>query len=125
MTTANVKSISNGFTISHTAIVQPIPESIYAATIPEVIYWLGRVFDPFAPAGFERAPLGSGPVPTIIEPTNPMHGQQAQVATIASGGFVVTQIPYLAAQLVEVYCANMDAVADALTAIFAPPAASE
>lgn len=126
MTQATVKYISNGYTITHTQIVQPVPEAIYAGSIPEVVYWLGRIFEPFAPAGFAAAPAGSGPgaAPAIIDNTDPLNNQLASVETIASGGFVVRQMGSIAGPTVDVWCVSMDAVANALTQIFTPPAAA-
>jgi hypothetical protein len=124
MTNAQVKRISNGFIATQ---FSPPPaqggiDTVYAATVAEVVYWLGRMFDPVngAPAG-ARA---SAPAPSIIAPPSDVTvGQMASVATVASGGFVVTQVPFIGsgAQMVELYCVNMDAVSAALTEIFAPP----
>jgi hypothetical protein len=123
MINAQVKHISNGFIVTQTS---PPPaqggiDTVYAGTVPEVVYWLGRIFDPLATPAAARA---GGPAPQIIDPSaDPTVGQFANVATIASGGFVVTQVafPGSGAQQVELYCATMDAVADTLTQIFTPP----
>ena len=129
MSQATVKYISTGYTVqsSGNAVV---PESLYAATIPEVVYWLNRLFNPLAPAGAQAAPARScikAPAPAIIDGADdPLQNQQSEVATIASGGFVVRQLPNVnGAQLIDVYCVNMDAVSAALTAIYTPPVAEE
>jgi hypothetical protein len=124
MINAQVKKISNGFITTQTS---PPPaqggiDTVYAATIPEVVYWLGRIFDPVN--GAPALASSSAPAPQIIAPpSDPTVGQQASVNTIASGGFVVTQFPSVGsgAQMVEVYCVNMDAVSAALTEIFTAP----
>jgi hypothetical protein len=124
MINAQVKHISNGFIVTQTS---PPPaqggiDTVYAGTVPEVVYWLGRIFDPVN--GAPAAASASAPTPQIIDPsTDPTVGQFASVSTVASGGFVVTQVafPGSGAQQVELYCANMDAVSAALTEIFTPP----
>jgi hypothetical protein len=126
MSQATVKYISNGYTVVSLGNAV-VPDSLYAATIPEVVYWLGRLLDPLAPAGAEAAPARSCikmPAPAIIDGADdPLQNQQAQVATIKSGGFVVTQLPNMnGAELLDVYCVDMDAVSAALTAIYTPPA---
>jgi len=60
-----------------------------------------------------------------ISNTDPLLGLEVQVVTVESGGFIVRQMPGGAAgtsvQMVETYCATMDAVSDLLTAIYTPP----
>jgi hypothetical protein len=144
MTVANIRYISNGYIVGANVPTAPALQSVYALTIPEVVYWLGRIFDPITGATAvalsadtdiereierltqlqERLQTGA-PAPHIIEPADdPLLGQRANVEEIASGGFLVTQIaaPGSGAQFVEVYCATMDAVSDTLTQIFTPPA---
>jgi hypothetical protein len=119
MTTATVKYITNGYTVQ--SFGSPaVPDSLYAATIPEVVYWLGRLFDPLAPARLEAA---GSVAPRIINNNDPLLGQQAQVETIASGGFLVRQFPNppIGGQLVETYAVDLDAVSALLTQIFTPP----
>lgn len=127
MINAQVKKISNGFIATQTT---PPPaqggiDTVFAATVAEVVYWLGRMFDPINGGAAALATKAkSAPAPSIIAPPEDATvGQMAGVVTIASGGFVVTQFPALGsgAQFVEVYCVNMDAVSAALTEIFAPP----
>jgi hypothetical protein len=125
MTTATARYISNGYIVTWQSAAGGgivVPPSVYAGSVPEVVYWLGRIFDPVAnPAARQAA---KEVAPQIIQPGNDaLLGQQAQVTDIASGGFLVTQFPSAAgaAQMVEVYCPTMDAVADALTQIFTAP----
>jgi hypothetical protein len=149
MTTANVRYISNGYIVDwQGSVTIGVPASLFAGAIPEVVYWLGRIFDPVAnPAAMRRQVSAQDDVaeriqfytqwqnllrdqpsvaPQIIEPADdPLLGQRASVIDVASGGFLVTQVPNVAiapgAQFVEVYCANMDAVSDALMQIYTPP----
>jgi hypothetical protein len=124
MINAQVKHISNGFIVTQ---MSPPPaqggiDTVFAGTVAEAVYWLGRIFDPLAPA----AAAANAPAPQVIDPSaDPTVGQFANVGTIASGGFVVTQVPFIGsgAQQVELYCVNMDAVSAALTEIFTPPVA--
>jgi hypothetical protein len=58
-----------------------------------------------------------------IENTDPLLGHEAQVIPVASGGFLVRQLPGANTGLVETYCPSMDEVSAALTAIFTPPPA--
>lgn len=126
MTTSNVRYITNGYIVTASGLGVAALESIYAATIPEVVYWLGRIFDPINSATQSLSKAGPpNATPMIITPADdPLLGQSAKVDTIASGGFLVTQFagPVPSAKHLEVYCPNMDAVSDALTAIFTPPA---
>jgi hypothetical protein len=122
MIQANVKYISNGYIVTQLGALPPAIDTVYALTIAEVVYWLGKMFDPVA--GAPALAAQDAPAPSIIEPSaDPLLGQLAMVATIASGGFLVTQVPSIGsgAQFVEVYCVNMDAVSDALTQVFTPP----
>jgi hypothetical protein len=122
MINAQVKKISNGFIATQLSPPGAAIDTVFAATIAEVVYWLGRMFDPVS--GAPALDAQDAPAPQIIAPSaDPTVGQLAGVGTIASGGFVVTQIPFMGsgAQLVEVYCVNMDAVSAALTEIFTAP----
>ena len=56
-----------------------------------------------------------------ITNNDPLLGQQVEITTVDSGGFLVVQQPNNGAQRIEVYCVNMDAVADLLNEIFAAP----
>lgn len=123
MTIANVRYISNGYIVGGNVPTAPALQSVYASTIPEVVYWLGRIFDPLtgAAVAFEREAAAA---PRIIAPADdPLLGQRANVETIASGGFLVTQVPGMPgiSVLVEVYAANMDEVSALLTEIFTAP----
>jgi len=123
MTTATVKYISNGFTVNWAGSqAVGVPASLFAASIAEAVYWLGRIFDPVA----QPAALRSDAVPRVIVSNDPLLGQQANVIDIASGGFLVTQLPNITAggQIVETFAPTMDGVADLLTQIFTPPAAA-
>jgi hypothetical protein len=124
MTTVNVKYIANGFTVNwQGSAVIGVPASLYAASVPEVIYWLGRVFDPV-----NAPPAQRSVAPRAIVNTDPLLGQQANVIDIASGGFLVTQLPSAAGngvQMIETYAPTMDAVSDLLTQIFTAPALDE
>jgi hypothetical protein len=125
MTTATVKYISNGYIVTGGEFPPSVPQPLYAATIPEVVYWLGRIFDPIVlqePLTFSKAPE-----PHLIAPINdPLLNQLATVGKVASGGYLVTQIPSIiggAGQpIIDVYCVNLDAVAQVLTVIYTPPA---
>lgn len=151
MTIANVRYITNGYIVGANVPAAPTLQSIYAGTIPEVVYWLGRIFDPItgvstlaSKADTHRAGIAREdivreidrltalqeqlrePEPDLqlIQPADdPLLGQRANVETIASGGFLVTQLPSTPgnAQMVEVYCVDMDAVSATLSQIFAPP----
>jgi hypothetical protein len=44
--TAVVRYVANGYVI--TSQGSSVPATLYAATIPEVIYWLGKIFEPYA-----------------------------------------------------------------------------
>jgi hypothetical protein len=93
-----------------------------AASIPEAVYWLGRIFDPVA----QPAAQVVDPVPQIVENNDPLLGMEAAVNDIASGGFLVRQQgPTLTTRPVETFCPNIDAVSDMLNLIFAPPAPLE
>ena len=121
MTTATVRYISNGYTVNWSGSqAVGVPASLYAASIPETVYWLGRIFDPVAqPPALQR-----GVTPQIVENTDPLLGVEAVVSDIASGGFLVRQqSPTAAFRPVETYCTNIDAVSDQLTQIFTPPPA--
>lgn len=123
MSSATVKYIANGYTVASFGSAA-VPATLYAASIPEVIYWLGRLFDPLAPAAMAQSSGNAAtPTPRVIENDDPLLGQQAQVETIASGGFLVRQLPSMGAggQIVETYAVDMDAVSALLTQIFTAP----
>lgn len=53
---------------------------------------------------------------------DPLLGQDVQVSTVESGGFLVRQMPGAAGgKMIDTYCVNMDAVSDLLTQIYTPP----
>jgi hypothetical protein len=58
---------------------------------------------------------------------DPLLGQEVQVTTVESGGFMVRQMSGFSgastAKQIDTYCATMDAVADLLALIFTPPPA--
>lgn len=58
-----------------------------------------------------------------ITNNDPLLGREATVVAIQSGGFMVRQQAggSTPAQEVETFCANMDAVANLLALIYAPP----
>lgn len=123
MTTATARYIQNGFTVNWSGGMGGainVPANLYAASVPEIVYWLGRIFDPLADPG--RAPNGAAVEPNIIESSDPLLGTEAQVSDVASGGFIVRQQSIMA-KAVEVYCVDMDAVHGQLNLIFAPPPA--
>lgn len=45
-TNATVRKLANGYLITSQGS-NAIPATVYAATLPEVTYWLGRIFAPF------------------------------------------------------------------------------
>jgi len=47
MTTATVRYVANGYIITSSGPNTTVPATLYAATIPEVVFWLGKVFEPF------------------------------------------------------------------------------
>ena len=126
MTTATVRYITNGYTVNwQGSQAIGVPASLYAGSIAEAVYWLGRIFDPVAqpaaPAPPAARALGT---PRTIDNTDPLLGQQAQVIDIASGGFLVTQQPSALTgglRMIEVYCVDMDAVHAVLAQIYTPP----
>lgn len=124
MTIATVRYIANGFTVNWAGSqAVGVPASLYAATIPEAVYWLGRIFDPVAAAPASLTPK-KAPAPRIIDSADPLMGQEAQVTDVASGGFVVRQnsVPGGGMRPYEAYSSTMDGVSDLLTQIFTPPA---
>jgi hypothetical protein len=124
MTTATVRYITNGFTVNWSGSQAiGVPASLYAASIPEAVYWLGRIFDPVGEPP-PAPPRGRAPSPRIIENADPLLGTEAAVGDIASGGFLVRQQAGAAMSVVpiETYCVDMDAVHGQLNLIFAPPA---
>lgn len=119
MTTATVRYIANGYTVNWSGSQAiGVPASLYAASIPEAVYWLGRIFDPVGDPG--GAPRNS-PAPRIVESDDPLLGVEGIVSDIASGGFLVRQQTPNLSRPVETYAATMDNVAQLLTVIFTPP----
>jgi hypothetical protein len=109
MSSASVRKISNGFIIT-SAGSAAIASQLYAATLAELPFWLGKVFDPVVTAQAQFA------APAMATPND---AGQVQINTFASGGFLVT---YSAVGgKVETYCANMDAVSDTLAQVFTAP----
>jgi hypothetical protein len=127
MTTATVKYIANGYTVNwQGSQAVGVPASLYAAALPEAVYWLGRIFDPVATPPAQSA--AAAPVaPRSIENEDPLLGQQANVTDIASGGFIVAQMPSMfgGGRIIETYAPTMDAVSDILTQIFTAPVPPE
>ena len=122
MTTATVRYITNGFTVNwQGSQAIGVPASLYAAEIPEAVYWLGRIFDPVADTS--PPPASRAVSPRVIENTDPLLGMEAMVTDIASGGFLVRQQgTSLTTRPIETYCVDMDAVHGQLNLIFSPPA---
>ena len=153
MTTATVRYITNGSTVNwQGSQAIGVPASLYAAQLPEAVYWLSRIFDPVAQPT-APAPAQEGVTQAqqdvekranffsqwkeklskpevsqrVVENEDPLLGQQAQVIDIASGGFLVSQFPNVSPtaagmRIIETYCVDMDAVHGQLNIIFAPPA---
>jgi len=44
---ANVRYVANGYIITSQGSAT-VPATLYAATIPEVVFWLNKIFEPFA-----------------------------------------------------------------------------
>ena len=44
---ANVRYVANGYIITSQGSAT-VPATLYAATIPEVVFWLNKIFAPFA-----------------------------------------------------------------------------
>jgi hypothetical protein len=118
---ATVTYIANGFSIAGMGMPGG-PSSYYAATIPEVIYWLAVTFEP-APAALAARMPGEVSAPRTINPTDPLIGQEAVVWPMVSGGYMVRQQPRASTPMVDQWCASMDDVHGVLNLIFAPPAA--
>jgi len=120
MTQATVRYITNGYTVNWSGSqAVGLPASLYAASIPEAVYWLGRIFDPVS----QSPPARREAEAQIVENNDPLLGMEAYVLDIASGGFLVRQQgPTLTPRPIETYCANIDAVSAMLTQIFTPPA---
>lgn len=123
MTQATVRYIQNGFMVNWPGGGGiTVPPSLYAASVPEAVYWLNRIFDPISPPAAKAG--GQAPAPSIIDNDDPLIGTEAMVSDVASGGFIVRQqTANLSGRPVEVYCVDMDAVHGQLNLIFAPPAA--
>lgn len=121
MTTANVRYIANGYIVNSQG-QNLVPAQLYAGTIPEVVYWLGKVFEPYAPAAGATSNRAQ---PKSVENTDPLLNQEAVVSSVESGGFLVRQNPNFtipgANKVIDTYCVSLDAVSDQLTLIFTPP----
>jgi len=48
-TIANVRYVANGYIITSQG-TGTVPATLYAATIPEVVFWLAKVFEPYTAA---------------------------------------------------------------------------
>jgi hypothetical protein len=46
-TIATVRHVANGYIITSQG-GQAVPATLFAATIPEVVFWLGKIFAPYA-----------------------------------------------------------------------------
>jgi len=46
---ATVRYVANGYVITSTGN-GTIPATLYAATIPEVVFWLAKIFEPYTTA---------------------------------------------------------------------------
>jgi hypothetical protein len=122
---AIVRYIANGFTISAAGggVVMPSgPADHYAATIPEVIYWLAIAFEP-APASLAARIPSATSEPRALDPTDPLIGQEAAVWPLVSGGYIVRQMPHLTNPLVDQWCVSLDDVHGVLNLIFSTPPA--
>lgn len=47
--TATVRYVANGYIITSQGS-GTIPATLYAATIPEVVFWLAKIFEPYTAA---------------------------------------------------------------------------
>lgn len=121
MITANVRYIANGYIVNSQG-QNLVPAQLYAGTIPEVVFWLGKVFEPYAPAA---AAARNTVQPAVVENTDPLLNQEAVVSSVESGGFLVRQNPNFSMpdsnKIIDTYCVSLDAVSDQLTLIFTPP----
>ena len=45
--TAVVRYVANGYIITSSGN-GTVPATLYAATIPEVVFWLGKIFEPYS-----------------------------------------------------------------------------
>jgi hypothetical protein len=118
-TSATVRYIANGYTVNwQGSQAIGVPASLYATSIPEAVYWLGRIFDPVAQP---PVPPATRAAPRVVENTDPLLGTEAQITDIASGGFIVRQFPTAGGRLIETYCVDMDAVHGQLNLIFSAP----
>ena len=45
---ATVRYVANGYIITSQGGNGTVPATLYAATIPEVVFWLNKIFEPFA-----------------------------------------------------------------------------
>lgn len=128
MTQATVRYIANGYVVQ-SAGGPAFPALLYAASIPEVVYWLGKVFDPLgtnAMVAQSAAAPKAAAAPRVVAADDPLLNQEAVVQDLENGGFLVRQQPSaVAPKMVDTWCASMDEVANVLTAIFtAPPLTS-
>lgn len=128
-TQTTVRYIANGYTVNwQGSQAIGVPASLYAVQIPEVVYWLERIFNPVADPTPPPRSAARTPSPRVIENLDPLLGQEAYVSDIASGGFLVRQGPTPGGsnmRMIETYCVDMDAVHGQLNLIFAPPAPLE
>lgn len=53
-TSASVRYVANGYIITSQG-GNSIPATLYAATIPEVVYWLAKIFEPYTAAATQAA----------------------------------------------------------------------
>ena len=49
-TTASVRYVANGYVITSQGMNVSVPATLYAATVPEVVFWLGKIFEPYGVA---------------------------------------------------------------------------
>ena len=43
---ATVRYVANGFILVHSPQQPDIPAELYVATLPEVVFWIDRIFNP-------------------------------------------------------------------------------
>jgi hypothetical protein len=49
--TATIRYVANGYIVtSPQGSPFGVPATLYAATVPEVVYWLGKIFEPYTAA---------------------------------------------------------------------------
>jgi hypothetical protein len=54
--TATVRYVANGYIVNSQGPAFSVPNSLYAGTVPEVVYWLGKIFEPYGVAAALAAP---------------------------------------------------------------------